>query len=131
MLTDPSRAGEPPQIPPFGRYVSPQQVAVLTGFLLSDGAASLTGQNMVACGGAYLGGTGQSTTSMRKGPGSEMPARRARDSAAVVSTRTASTPSPLEICTQPRSRRRSESMSAAREPGFRTPTFVSSQVRIL
>ncbi len=70
MLTDPSRAGEPPQIPPFGRYVSPQKVVVLTGFLLSDGAASLTGQNMVVCGGAYLGGTGQSATSMREGPGS-------------------------------------------------------------
>jgi NAD(P)-dependent dehydrogenase (short-subunit alcohol dehydrogenase family) len=54
MLRDPSRAGEPPKMPPFGRFVSPEEVAALTGFLLSDGAASLTGQNIVVCGGASL-----------------------------------------------------------------------------
>ena len=54
MLRDPSRAGEPPRMPPFGRYVRPEEVAALTGFLLSDGAASLTGQNIVVCGGASL-----------------------------------------------------------------------------
>jgi len=54
MLRDPSRAGEPPKMPPFGRFVSTEEVAALTGFLLSDGAASLTGQNIVVCGGASL-----------------------------------------------------------------------------
>lgn len=54
MLRDPSRAGESPKMPPFGRFVSPEEVAALTGFLLSDGAASLTGQNIVVCGGASL-----------------------------------------------------------------------------
>lgn len=54
MLNDPSRAGEPPKLPPIGRFVRPAEVAALVGFLLSDGAASLTGQNIVVCGGASL-----------------------------------------------------------------------------
>ncbi len=54
MLHDPARAGEPPKMPPFGRFVKPEEVAALTGFLLSDGAASLTGQTIVVCGGASL-----------------------------------------------------------------------------
>ena len=54
MLRDPARAGEPPRLPPIGRFVRPEEVAALAGFLLSDGAASLTGQNIVVCGGASL-----------------------------------------------------------------------------
>jgi NAD(P)-dependent dehydrogenase (short-subunit alcohol dehydrogenase family) len=54
MLRDPARAGEPPRLPPIGRFVKPEEVAALARFLLSDGAASLTGQNITICGGASL-----------------------------------------------------------------------------
>lgn len=54
MLADPNRAGVQPKRPPIGRFVKPEEVAGLTAFLLSDAAASLTGQRIVVCGGASL-----------------------------------------------------------------------------
>jgi NAD(P)-dependent dehydrogenase (short-subunit alcohol dehydrogenase family) len=54
MLRDPARAGLPPKLPPIGRFVLPEEVAALTAFLLSDMAASITGQQILICGGASL-----------------------------------------------------------------------------
>ena len=54
MLRDPERAGVAPKVPPFGRFVQPEEVAALAAFLLSDAAASITGQQIVICGGASL-----------------------------------------------------------------------------
>jgi NAD(P)-dependent dehydrogenase (short-subunit alcohol dehydrogenase family) len=54
MLRDPERAASAPKMPPIGRYVRPEEVAGLATFLLSDAAASLTGQQIVICGGASL-----------------------------------------------------------------------------
>jgi NAD(P)-dependent dehydrogenase (short-subunit alcohol dehydrogenase family) len=54
MLRDPSRMSAAPKIPPIGRFVKPTEIAELAAFLLSNGAASLTGQHIVVCGGASL-----------------------------------------------------------------------------
>jgi NAD(P)-dependent dehydrogenase (short-subunit alcohol dehydrogenase family) len=54
MLFDPARAGAPPRVPPIGRFVQPEEVAALTGFLLSPEAGAITGQQIVVCGGASL-----------------------------------------------------------------------------
>ncbi|WP_029003846.1 SDR family NAD(P)-dependent oxidoreductase [Azorhizobium doebereinerae] len=54
MLKDPNRASVSPKVPPMGRLVQPEEIAALTAFLLSEGAASLTGQQIVVCGGASL-----------------------------------------------------------------------------
>jgi NAD(P)-dependent dehydrogenase (short-subunit alcohol dehydrogenase family) len=54
MLRDPARAGVAPTLPPIGRFVRPEEVAALTAFLLSDVAASITGQQIMICGGASL-----------------------------------------------------------------------------
>lgn len=54
MLKDPSRAGTPPVVPPFGRLIKPQEIAGTVAFLLSDAAASITGQNISVCAGATL-----------------------------------------------------------------------------
>ncbi len=54
MLRDPARAGEAPKLPPIGRFVRPEEVAALTVFLLSDAAASITGQQIAVCGGSSL-----------------------------------------------------------------------------
>ncbi len=54
MLQDPSRASVTPKMPPMGRLVQPKEVASVAAFLLSDGAASITGQQIVVCGGASL-----------------------------------------------------------------------------
>ncbi|MFT0170492.1 SDR family NAD(P)-dependent oxidoreductase [Paraburkholderia mimosarum] len=54
FLRDPARAATPPKLPPTGRFIAPEEVAALTGFLLSEGARSITGQQIVMCGGASL-----------------------------------------------------------------------------
>jgi 3-oxoacyl-[acyl-carrier protein] reductase len=54
MLGDPARSGTPPRRPPIGRFIKPEEVAALTGFLLSDDAAAITGQQIVICGGSSL-----------------------------------------------------------------------------
>ena len=54
MLTDPGRVATPPQLPPLGRFVQPTEVAALTAFLLGVEGGSITGQQLVICGGASL-----------------------------------------------------------------------------
>jgi len=54
MLRDPERVDVIPKLPPFGRFVQPEEVAALAMFLLSDAAANITGQQIVICGGASL-----------------------------------------------------------------------------
>lgn len=54
MLRDPARSAAPPRLPPSGRFVTPREVAGLVAFLLSEDAASITGQQIVVCGGASL-----------------------------------------------------------------------------
>ncbi|WP_322052943.1 SDR family NAD(P)-dependent oxidoreductase [Paraburkholderia bannensis] len=54
FLRDPGRAATPPKVPPIGRFISPEEVAALASFLLSEGAGSITGQQIVMCGGASL-----------------------------------------------------------------------------
>jgi NAD(P)-dependent dehydrogenase (short-subunit alcohol dehydrogenase family) len=54
MLTDPARLDVAPLLPPMGRFVTPDEIAGVAAFLLSDAAASITGQNIVVCGGASL-----------------------------------------------------------------------------
>jgi NAD(P)-dependent dehydrogenase (short-subunit alcohol dehydrogenase family) len=54
MLRDPQRARLQPKLPPIGRFIKPEEVAALTAFLLSDAAASITGQRIFVCGGASL-----------------------------------------------------------------------------
>ncbi|MGO4287798.1 SDR family oxidoreductase [Bosea sp. TAB14] len=54
MLRDPNRASVAPKMPPMGRLVKPEEVAATAAFLLSKGAASITGQQIVVCGGASL-----------------------------------------------------------------------------
>jgi NAD(P)-dependent dehydrogenase (short-subunit alcohol dehydrogenase family) len=54
MLNDPGRISLKPKMPPTGRFVKPQEIAALTAFLLSESARSITGQQIVVCGGASL-----------------------------------------------------------------------------
>ena len=54
FLRDPARAATPPKLPPIGRFITPEEVAALTGFLLSAQASAITGQQIVMCGGASL-----------------------------------------------------------------------------
>jgi len=54
MLSDPARSSTPPRVPPLGRLVRPSEVAGLTSFLLGPDGGSITGQQLVVCGGASL-----------------------------------------------------------------------------
>lgn len=54
MLNSPGREGSPPKLPPIGRFIQPQEVAELVGYLLLPAAAAITGQELVMCGGASL-----------------------------------------------------------------------------
>ncbi len=54
MLKDPARASVKPKLPPLGRLIQPGEIADLTAYLLSDSAASITGQEIIVCGGASL-----------------------------------------------------------------------------
>ncbi|MBK1659319.1 SDR family NAD(P)-dependent oxidoreductase [Paracraurococcus ruber] len=55
MLRDPARAGMQPKLPPIGRYIAPEEVAALVGFLLGPHGGAITGQQILVCGGASLG----------------------------------------------------------------------------
>ena len=44
----------PPETPPIGRRIRPEEIAALVAFLLSDDAAAITGQEISICGGASL-----------------------------------------------------------------------------
>jgi 3-oxoacyl-[acyl-carrier protein] reductase len=54
MLADPDRVIVPPQTPPLGRRIRPDEIAALVSFLLSEDAAAITGQEISICGGASL-----------------------------------------------------------------------------
>jgi 3-oxoacyl-[acyl-carrier protein] reductase len=54
MMTDPERTVVPPETPPIGRRIKPDEVAALVQYLLSDDAAAITGQEISICGGASL-----------------------------------------------------------------------------
>lgn len=54
MLSQPGRESSPPKMPPIGRYIQPEEVAALVGYLLSPAADAITGQELVICGGASL-----------------------------------------------------------------------------
>lgn len=54
MLKKPGRESSPPNVPPIGRLIHPQEVASLVAWLVSENAAAITGQELVMCGGASL-----------------------------------------------------------------------------
>ncbi|WP_200551908.1 SDR family NAD(P)-dependent oxidoreductase [Kosakonia sp. LAM2021] len=54
MLSAAGRESSPPNVPPIGRLITPQEVAALVNFVLSPDAAAITGQELVICGGASL-----------------------------------------------------------------------------
>jgi 3-oxoacyl-[acyl-carrier protein] reductase len=54
MLRDPARSAVAPKLPPIGRYISPEEVAALTAFLLGPEAGAITGQQLLLCGGSSL-----------------------------------------------------------------------------
>ena len=54
MLRDPARAATLPRLPPIGRYIRPEEVAALVGFLLGPFGGAITGQQLVVCGGSSL-----------------------------------------------------------------------------
>jgi NAD(P)-dependent dehydrogenase (short-subunit alcohol dehydrogenase family) len=54
ILSDPQRAIIPPETPPIGRRIRPEEIAALVAFLLSGDADAITGQEISICGGASL-----------------------------------------------------------------------------
>ena len=56
MTTDPRRVATPPRTPALGRVIHADEVAAYASFLLEDTGAMVTGQHLVICGGASLGG---------------------------------------------------------------------------
>lgn len=54
MLLNPERKSSPPKLPPIGRYISPHEVAAYVEFILSPAASTITGQELIMCGGASL-----------------------------------------------------------------------------
>ena len=54
MLNDPARTSTPPKRPPLGRFIAPEEVAGLIGFLVGPLGGSITGQAIVQCAGASL-----------------------------------------------------------------------------
>jgi 3-oxoacyl-[acyl-carrier protein] reductase len=54
MLNDPQRTLIPPETPPLGRRIRPDEIAALVAFLASEDAAAITGQEISICGGASL-----------------------------------------------------------------------------
>jgi NAD(P)-dependent dehydrogenase (short-subunit alcohol dehydrogenase family) len=54
MLSAQGRETSPPKFPPMGRMITPEEVAGLVNFLLSDEAGAITGQEIMICGGASL-----------------------------------------------------------------------------
>ncbi|BAH52957.1 SDR family NAD(P)-dependent oxidoreductase [Rhodococcus opacus] len=54
MLNDPARTSTPPKVPPLGRFIAPDEVAGLIGFLVGPYGGSITGQAIVQCAGASL-----------------------------------------------------------------------------
>ena len=54
MLSQRGRESSPPKMPPIGRYIQPEEVAALVGYLLSPAADAITGQELVICGGGSL-----------------------------------------------------------------------------
>lgn len=53
-MSDPRRAGVPPQVLLLGALVYSRDIAALVGFLASDKGKSITGQVLTVCGGAFL-----------------------------------------------------------------------------
>ncbi|OLO05220.1 hypothetical protein BTW07_06210 [Salinicola socius] len=54
MLNDPARTGVPPQAPPMGHFIAPDEIAAAIEFLISRDARSITGQTLTVCAGASL-----------------------------------------------------------------------------
>lgn len=54
MLTSAERGAVAPHMPPIGRFIEPDEIAATVGFLLSQPAAAITGQEIIICGGASL-----------------------------------------------------------------------------
>lgn len=54
MLHDPARRGNPPRLPPIGRFIQPGEIAELAAYLLGPFAAAITGQQITLCGGSSL-----------------------------------------------------------------------------